>query len=307
MFVGNEEILSDRLVRGWSEVPNAFPALRILSLCGGRRLSPASLDYVSKFPMLGLYILVGRLIPIYSAEELAATHGWKLQWPSISEEADTLSNIVLTLAVGTQICLGEGVLSTCRELSSMHSNGKQTIEILDRAKSGRPTHKENRRQTLRGIAKLAAGDKQPEHPDTEPQLDSRWISFAARSFWLHSILSQMDPTPVSKGQRAGYIDGIELLGAPFASLHLGRARYPSSIDGYFQRTPGTNLYVLMRSPLGGGKSGLAREKTSSVTSKRVRGDSATTKNRKGESGTFRPRKAAKLSDLLASLGDQSMG
>ena len=307
LFVGNDEILSDRLVRGWSEVPNAFPALRILSLCGGPRLSPKSLDYVSQFPMLGLYTLVGRFMLLDSVEDLAATQGWKLQWPPTSGEVDTFSNIVQTLAAGTQIWQREDVLSTCRELSSMHSNGRQTIEILDRGQSARRAHKETRLQTLRGIVRLAAGDTQPDQPDAEPRLERGWISLGARSFWLHSILSQMDPAPVSKGQRAGYMDGIELLDAPFASLHLGQARYPSSIDGYFQRTPGTSLYVLMRSPLRGAKSGLAQEKASGVTAKRARGDSATSKNQKGGSGTFRPRKTAKLSDLLASLGDQSMG
>ncbi|KAK0749826.1 hypothetical protein B0T18DRAFT_116194 [Schizothecium vesticola] len=57
---GERTVLTDRLVRAWSEVEGAFPALTFLRLRPGKlrgELTRRSLEYICKFPLLRVYAI----------------------------------------------------------------------------------------------------------------------------------------------------------------------------------------------------------------------------------------------------------
>lgn len=71
--------MTDRLVRGWSEMHDPFPLLRVLRTWGNRSLTRESLRWVSKFPSLTLFEVVQASGNDWTlARGIAEEHGWKL-------------------------------------------------------------------------------------------------------------------------------------------------------------------------------------------------------------------------------------
>lgn len=85
---GRRSLLTDRLVRAWSEVEGAFPALTFLCLRpGGQRLelTKRSLEYICKFPLLRVYHIVPPT-PGAGADDTAAEFEGMHEYPSCGWE-----------------------------------------------------------------------------------------------------------------------------------------------------------------------------------------------------------------------------
>ncbi|RDA93382.1 hypothetical protein CP533_1981 [Ophiocordyceps camponoti-saundersi (nom. inval.)] len=78
MAVNEPSPLSDRLIRGWAEVKNCFPVLRLLRINGKADVTQQSLGWVSKFPSLIMYDVLGDRNKWRSKQVLAAAHGWNV-------------------------------------------------------------------------------------------------------------------------------------------------------------------------------------------------------------------------------------
>ncbi|KAK2015387.1 hypothetical protein LZ32DRAFT_526675 [Colletotrichum eremochloae] len=73
--------VDDRLVRGWSEIDDPFPLLRILRLWGDESVTKKSLQYVSRFPSLALYDVNASRNDWKGAADMALSEGWEMEEP----------------------------------------------------------------------------------------------------------------------------------------------------------------------------------------------------------------------------------
>ncbi|WDK13545.1 hypothetical protein CGRA01v4_04826 [Colletotrichum graminicola] len=73
--------VDDRLVRGWLEMENPFPLLRILRLWGDESVTKKSLQYVSRFPSLALYDVNASRSDWRGAADMALREGWEMEEP----------------------------------------------------------------------------------------------------------------------------------------------------------------------------------------------------------------------------------
>lgn len=89
--------VTDRILRGWSEQANAFPALHILRLWG-RSLTERAVQYAARFPSLTLFDAVGADIDWEKAEGYAANNGWIMEDSSLDSTSIILraSGILLS-------------------------------------------------------------------------------------------------------------------------------------------------------------------------------------------------------------------
>lgn len=70
--------ISDRLIRGWTEKDDPFPLLRMLKIWANQSTTQESLQWVSKFPSLALYDVVGAKEDWQSPVDVAQAEGWEL-------------------------------------------------------------------------------------------------------------------------------------------------------------------------------------------------------------------------------------
>lgn len=68
--------LSDRLVKAWSLHEDPFPRLKVLRVHTDGSLSQDCLQYVTQFPALAMFELLGARMDRYSTRRLAREHGW---------------------------------------------------------------------------------------------------------------------------------------------------------------------------------------------------------------------------------------
>ncbi|KAG5994004.1 hypothetical protein E4U52_001502 [Claviceps spartinae] len=74
--------VSDRLLRGWSDVDEPFPLLRILRIRTNGDITQDSLRWVTKFPSLAVYDVTGSWNDWQDARAFALQHDWKLYRPN---------------------------------------------------------------------------------------------------------------------------------------------------------------------------------------------------------------------------------
>lgn len=68
--------LSDRLVKAWSLHDNPFPNLKVLRIHTNGSLTQECLQYVTKFPALAMFEILGTSMDNHTAERFAKEHGW---------------------------------------------------------------------------------------------------------------------------------------------------------------------------------------------------------------------------------------
>ncbi|KAG5945915.1 hypothetical protein E4U59_004967 [Claviceps monticola] len=78
--------VSDRLLRGWSEVDGPFPLLRVLRVRTEGNVTQDSLRWVTKFPSLAIYDVTGDWNDWEDAQAFALQYGWKLCMPATYED-----------------------------------------------------------------------------------------------------------------------------------------------------------------------------------------------------------------------------
>ncbi|KAK0625333.1 hypothetical protein B0T17DRAFT_270436 [Bombardia bombarda] len=72
----SRDLVTDSLVRGWSEKQNPFPALRILAIYRNRTLTKRSLRYISRFPSLAIYDVLGEGLDWIGVSKVAEKFSW---------------------------------------------------------------------------------------------------------------------------------------------------------------------------------------------------------------------------------------
>ncbi|KAG6291283.1 hypothetical protein E4U46_001210 [Claviceps purpurea] len=78
--------VSDRLLRGWSEVDDPFPLLRVLRVRTEGDVTQDSLRWVTKFPSLAVYDVTGNWNDWEDDKGFALQYGWKLCRPTTYED-----------------------------------------------------------------------------------------------------------------------------------------------------------------------------------------------------------------------------
>lgn len=87
--------VNDRLLRGWSEMDDPFPLLRILRIWGDEYTSEDSLRWVSKFPALALYDVMGSRESWQDPTGASLKFGWELAVPASGLEDSLLRHLML--------------------------------------------------------------------------------------------------------------------------------------------------------------------------------------------------------------------
>lgn len=112
--------VTDRLIRGWAERPNPFPALRILQLSCCVKVTPECLRYLGRFPALVYFSVRG--MPgswhDWGVHAAASEHGWR-----IPEDPDDVHTLMLRYFAS---CLGvrDGLPEKLRSAAALVSRGK---------------------------------------------------------------------------------------------------------------------------------------------------------------------------------------
>lgn len=112
--------VTDRLIRGWAEGPNPFPALRMLQLSCCVEVTPACLRYLGRFPVL-VYFSVRGLPGSWhgsGAHAAAREHGWRTPG-----DPDGVQVLMLRYFAS---CLGvrDGLPERLRPAAALVSRGK---------------------------------------------------------------------------------------------------------------------------------------------------------------------------------------
>ncbi|KAH8888592.1 hypothetical protein GQ53DRAFT_826274 [Thozetella sp. PMI_491] len=298
-------MISDRLFRGWSEVPDPFRALRILSISNNARLSRDSLRYASNFRSLELYSVVGDRYLWRGARQLATDLGWKLLEPVEGDDHDCHlfpSLVSLASCSSASFRCPRKLEEAHAALSRVYVNDEEIIELWDRPKTVPGNHDalESAWQGLLSTSQNNALDSRKHGAD---------IPLDARGFWLYSILTNLHGTDLEKTHLvpsgSAHCRGWRLPQSPFVSLHLGEKTALHN-HGPGSRALGLKVVVFMRTAQHDAalERTAAAEKLSDTKRKLDRGSSSMA-SRKAGKAAMRPKKLQKLNDVFAAFEESN--
>ncbi|KAH7325082.1 hypothetical protein B0I35DRAFT_476276 [Stachybotrys elegans] len=238
--------VSDRLVRGWTEVDSPFPLLRVLRIWGDRSVTQQSLRWVAKFPSLALYDVRGAREDWPSPNELALESGWELT-PS-SRLTGTLMRYLMLFAP-PEVTNTHGL----RDLP-----GKLDDDLVSLCGDSRSLVKFVAGGQAPALLDYLNGQLNTDVPIWNPDAVDRTCygePFEAWAFWLYSFIGQLhqDADLSRNGIRVdaqAVVGPFVLPSKPMACLYLGHsgrrgiATTPSYVSrGMFQ----TQSFVFRRS------------------------------------------------------------
>ncbi|OAQ93080.1 succinyl-3-ketoacid-coenzyme a transferase [Purpureocillium lilacinum] len=178
--------VNDRLIRGWTEMEDPFPLLRILRIWGDHGITQKSLRLVSKFPALAMYDILGSREDWPSPGEQAHVHGWELAQP-VSGLEDSLLRYLMLLAPiedTRNVNLRELARSVDTDLVSLCSDSLCVVKFMpDRQAPA----------LLDYLTDAAKVDTPVWDPDAASR-DSRSchdVAFEPWAFWLYSFIGQI--------------------------------------------------------------------------------------------------------------------
>lgn len=213
--------VSDRLVRGWSEKPDPFPLLRVLRVWGIDATTQDSLQWLSRFPSLVLYDVMGAREDWGSAAAHASAVRWAMADLS-SGKADSLLNYLLLLAPP------EASTGVARELSRSIDSDLVSLCGDSRCSLGFVPYREAP-PLLNYLTDTAKVNVPVWSADLEAgvaALGCYGVPFESWAFWLSSFIGQL--TSDSDLARQGVtLDSQAVVGPfalpsrPMASLFLG--------------------------------------------------------------------------------------
>lgn len=217
--------ITDRLIRGWSETENAFPLLRILRIWGDAALTDVSLRWVSKFPSLVLYDVMGAKDDWSLAYDEAAATGWHVAQQVTRVEDSSILRYLMLLKPGEEMPMNR-FKHLCRsidvDLVSLCSDSRCAIKSVPHGEAPLLL------DYLMDPAKVSL-----EHPwDPDAALRDvnycHGIAFEAWAFWLYSLVGQLsgdrDMQDVGLGPEMQTVAGPFVLPSkPMACLFLGHS------------------------------------------------------------------------------------
>jgi hypothetical protein len=284
LLADNFPRISDRLVKGWSLKDDPFPVLRVLRIWGDEVTTRESLQFVSRFPSLVVYDVVGSLSDWKSASMAGENYGWRVGKPTGKIEGDLLLYISLLTRGDPRFPqkVTDVARDNCRRMISLYGDSLSIIDIVSRAQVPPASDYLKRRPA----AKL------------DTKLEEEHSSSGAWAFWLYAFISQLlwdedlkkRGTAVDSGAVA---EGFVLPPKPWAYLslgHSGRATI-SPRAGYTSRGMfSTARFIFVRPKLGD------KEKET------VSQPEARTETRSADSGlSMRSRKRQRIEDVLNSF------
>ncbi|KJZ72413.1 hypothetical protein HIM_08216 [Hirsutella minnesotensis 3608] len=288
--------VEDRLLRGWTEMQDPFPLLRILRIWGDRSVTQESLRWVSKFPSLTLYDVVGSRDDWHSPYKQATEHGWDMA-PAASGLDDSLSQYLMLFAPHDGIS-GDRLKDLARtvdsDLLSISSDSRCAVKFVA---DGDAT------SLLDYLSDTTKADM-PTWNTAAASADSRSstdVAFEFWAFWLYSLIGQLtqDADLRNRGVQSilqAVAGPFVLPSKPFATLFLGQSgrggisNQPAYVSrGLFV----TKCYTFTRSTTAG--VGVATEVKATWRNRRETGSP-----KPGEP-TVRRQKRQRLNDVLQSL------
>lgn len=215
--------VTDRLIRGWTETENPFPLLRVLRIWGDRSTTQESLQWVSRFPSLALYDVMGSREDWTNPHEHALKAGWEPANPSAMKDDSLLG--YLMLCVQSQegyVQNGRNLVKTVdADLISLCSDSRCAIKFVEHGQA----------PGLLEYLSDAAKSYMPSWDMDAAVRDGRscqGMAFEAWAFWLYSFLGQLSQDRDLKGsdvqpESQAVAGPFVLPSKPFASLFLGHS------------------------------------------------------------------------------------
>ncbi|KAM0348375.1 hypothetical protein ACHAPU_004345 [Fusarium lateritium] len=242
--------VSDRLVRGWTEKPDPFPLLRLLRIWGDQSTSQESLKWVSRFPSLALYDVIGAREDWSTSYETAEKNGWR-QTDTPSGVEDSLLRYLMLFAP-----LEETRRKPLRDLAASIDN-----DLISLCSDSRCPVKFVEDRQAPPLLNYLTDTVKIQTPSWDTDAASRearachGVAFESWAFWLYSFLGQLcsDRDLEARGARppAKTVAGPFVLPSrPLACLHLGHSSRQGGVGtrpAYFTRGMfATNQYTFTR-------------------------------------------------------------
>lgn len=215
--------INDRLVRGWTEKDDPFPLLRVLRIWGDETTTQESLVWMSKFPSLALYDVMGSREDWTTAHDHAITHGWELAdtIPGLEDSLLRYLMLVAPLDMGFSNRLQQLARSIDSDLVSLCSDSRCAVKFVTEDQAP---------PLLNYLTDSAKMNMPPWDPDAIRR-DARACQenpFEAWAFWLYALIGQLGQNRDLKKrgfqpESEAVVGPFVLTSKPFASLFLGHS------------------------------------------------------------------------------------
>lgn len=213
--------VSDRLIRGWAEMENPFPLLRVLRIWRDQDATQESLRWVTKFPSLALYDVMASRDDWPDPSGSALEHGWEMAG-SASGMEDSLLRYLMLFAPLEQIRssrLRDLARRVDADLSSLCGDSRCAVKFVTDRQA--PPLLDYLTDTAN--AYLPTWDIEASSRDVG---SCHGIAFEAWAFWLYAFIGQLggDEDLRSCGVQSdtqAVVGPFILPSKPFASLFLG--------------------------------------------------------------------------------------
>ncbi|KAH7212455.1 hypothetical protein DER44DRAFT_225216 [Fusarium oxysporum] len=224
--------ISDRLVRGWSEKPDPFPLLRVLRIWGDETTSKASLQWVSKFPSLAMYDVIGARDSWDASKVAAQEHGWEQADAPPHRLDDSLLRYLMLF-----VPLEETRDRNLRDLAASIDN--DLVSLCSDSRCAVKFVQDRQAPLLLNYLCDTAKENTPWWDTDAASREARTchgVAFEAWAFWLYSFLGQLcsDQDLEARGALPYTYKAVAgpfiLPSRPIACLHLGHTSQRGGID-----------------------------------------------------------------------------
>ncbi|KAF7562413.1 hypothetical protein G7046_g1711 [Stylonectria norvegica] len=253
--------ITDRLVRGWTEMDDPFPLLRILRIWGDESTTQESLQWVSKFPSLALYDVVGFKGDWLWPHDVAQEHGWQLAGGSDAPEESLLSYMMDFAPLEETNSAKLHDLSKSIDLDLTHICNDSSCSVKFVKDHQLPLLLD----CLTDNAKNNIGARSPAAPVEEARgCHGHGFAFETWAFWMYAFIGQLSKDQDLK--KRGFesltqaVTGSYVLPSkPLASLYLGHSNTRGDISvkpSYISRGQyGTRKFTFTRESVVKGEEG----------------------------------------------------
>lgn len=216
--------VTDRLIRGWTEAENPFPLLRILRIWGDQSTTQESLQWISKFPSLAIYDVMGSRDDWTSPHDFAIKHRWELADTVLGTE-NSLLHYLMLFAPPDEAQLNKTrdlARSIDSDLLSLCGDSRCAVKYVDNRQAPKLL------SYLTDAAKVSGYSWNMDGAMNHEARACHGIPFEAWAFWLYSFIGQLSQD--ADLERHGVYDGKQAVAGPFvlpskplACLYLGHS------------------------------------------------------------------------------------
>ncbi|KAK3376638.1 hypothetical protein B0T24DRAFT_592291 [Lasiosphaeria ovina] len=317
--VTSDPRVTDSLVRGWSDMPNAFPSLCILKVYDAPSLSFHSLQYVSKFPALAFYDVRNWRSSRFEVDrDLARAQGWTLacsyyspiqrftSYMNILHQECTVDSVHGRIPDGYDENVSEPRPWGPQLQTSLHvllNDNRVKVDLASRTSSATSPHKHKyhigllkESNALATVLRDGGLYARELYYSGAAMADRQDKSHAeAWAFWALSMTDRSWPSPNAADARPledqhikASARGVRLPSRPVASLFLGEPKPSPPEDGY-----GGLFYRQLGAKMSSASVGATREEEQPPQPKRDN-------DRRGTG--LKSRKRQKMADVFAGFG-----